>query len=100
MIKGLRHNAKEAFFMSTDHPDLAAIAALHRGDTARIDAIACRLARGAGLLGYRTEGVLRGYLLWSRGAGGAPEIERLYVAPGWRRRGIEERLRRRLPQPS
>ena len=86
--------------MSTDHPDLAAIAALHRGDTARTDAIARRLARGAGLLGYRTEGVLRGYLLWSRGAGGAPEIERLYVAPGWRRRGIEERLRRRLPQPS
>ena len=58
------------------------------------------LRRGAGLLGYRTEGVLRGYLLWSRGAGDAPEIERLYVAPGWRRRGIEERLRRRLPQPS
>ncbi|MGY3437999.1 MULTISPECIES: hypothetical protein [unclassified Marinovum] len=83
--------------MLVPHPDLPAIAALHPEDRSRSDAIAHRLAQGAELLSYRTEGVLRGYLLWSRGTEGAPVIERLYVAPGWRRRGIDARLRRRLP---
>ncbi|WP_323768182.1 GNAT family N-acetyltransferase [Marinovum sp.] len=82
--------------MSADHPDLPAIAALHPEDRQRHAQIARCLSQGAGLIAYRTEGVLRGYLLYTRGAGGAPVIERLYVAPGWRRRGIEDRLTRRL----
>lgn len=82
--------------MPDPHADLRAIAALHPDDRARCARIARRLAEGAQLLTYRTEGVLRGYLLHAGGAGGAPRIEALYVVPGWRRRGIEERLRRRL----
>ncbi|WP_417525963.1 hypothetical protein [Marinovum sp.] len=85
--------------MSSPHPDLPDIAALHHGAPARIDRIAHLLHNGAGLVTYRTEGVLRGYLLWQPGAGGIVETS-LYVAPGWRRRGIEARLRRRLPQPT
>lgn len=82
--------------MSIPHPDLPGIAALHPEDCGRAQAIANRLAQGAHLISYRTEGVVRGYLLWTAGAGGTPLVERVYVAPGWRRRGIEIRLRRRL----
>lgn len=85
--------------MSNPHPDLPDIAALHHGAPARIDRIARLLRNGADIVTYRTEGVLRGYLVWQTGAGGLDEVA-LYVAPGWRRRGIEARLRRRLPQPT
>ncbi|TNF21622.1 MAG: hypothetical protein EP318_06625 [Rhodobacteraceae bacterium] len=83
--------------MSSPHPDLPAIAALHPEDRHRAELIAQDLGRGARLIAYRTEGVLRGYLLWVAGAEGRPVVTRLYVAPGWRRRGIAARLRRRLP---
>lgn len=82
--------------MSSPHPDLPGIAALHPDDRHRAEVIAMQLSRGARLIAYRTEGVLRGYLLWTASAEGAPVIERLYVAPGWRGRGMEDRLRRRL----
>ena len=83
--------------MSRHHPDLTDIAALHHGAPARARRIAGLLAEGAGLVTYRTEGVLRGYLVWQSDNAGCPVEAALYIAPGWRRRGIEARLRRRLP---
>lgn len=66
-----------------------------------------RLHEGAQILIYRTETVARGYLLWL--AQETPEtvleraqrlaiLDHIYVAPGWRRRGIGGRLIRRFEQ--
>lgn len=64
-----------------------------------------RMGQGAQILVYRTEGVARGYLLWLgqeraetmlERAGAQAVLDHIYVAPGWRRRGIGGRLIRRF----
>ena len=64
-----------------------------------------RMRQGAQILIYRTEGVARGYLMWLAEArpntalelaGSQAVLDHIYVAPGWRRRGIGGRLIRRF----
>ncbi|MDO6732440.1 GNAT family N-acetyltransferase [Marinovum sp. 2_MG-2023] len=61
------------------------------------------MIRGTRILAYRTEDVPRGILLWHvadrPSAPRAPRqavLDHIYVAPGWRRRGIKRRLVRRF----
>lgn len=78
-------------------PGLAELVALHHGRPDCAEALHDLLSDGGRVLFYRTEGVLRGYLVWRPGPQGA-EVQTLYVAPGWRRRGISRRLLRRLAE--
>ncbi|MDA7430077.1 GNAT family N-acetyltransferase [Primorskyibacter aestuariivivens] len=64
-----------------------------------------RMGQGAQILIYRTETVARGYLMWMaeeraetmlERAGAQAVLDHIYVAPGWRRRGIGGRLIRRF----
>lgn len=63
------------------------------------------MGQGAQVLIYRTEGVARGYLMWMAEERPGTTLEHaqrhavldhIYVAPGWRRRGIGGRLIRRF----
>lgn len=74
---------------------LLQLSRLHRGRPDRLDGLHRHLCDGARVIPYRTEGVLRGYLLWAPRPAGADVLE-VFVAPGWRRRGIAGRLHRRL----